>query len=69
MKAKPIIKKTQRTFAVPRYFIQEDSPAYAEAQRLFGQIKWRKKPKRANAIKNRFNAFSILLWAVRRTQT
>ena len=64
MKAKPAIKKTQGTFAVPRYFIPEGSPAYAEAQKLFGQIKWRKQPKRADAIKNRFNAFSSLLWAV-----
>ena len=64
MKAKPSIKKTQGTFAVPRYFIPEGSPAYAEAQKLFGQIKWRKQPKRADAIKNRFNAFSSLLWAV-----
>ncbi|MDG1085729.1 MAG: hypothetical protein P8P35_16775 [Planktotalea sp.] len=64
MKAKPAIKKTQGTFAVPRYFIPEDSSAYAEAQKLFGQIKWRKQPKRADAIKNRFNAFSSLLWAV-----
>ena len=46
MKAKPAIKKTQGTFAVPRYFIPEGSPAYAEAQKLFGQIKWRKQPKR-----------------------
>ena len=64
MKAKSSIKKTQGTFAVPRYFIPEGSPAYAEAQKLFGQIKWRKQPKRADAIKNRFNAFSSLLWAV-----
>lgn len=64
MKATPVIKKTQGTFAVPRYFIPEGSPAYAEAQKLFGQIKWKKPPKRADAIKNRFNAFSSLLWAV-----
>ena len=64
VKAKPAIKKTQGTFAVPRYFIPEGSPAYAEAQKLFGQIKWRKQPRRADAIKNRFNAFSSLLWAV-----
>ena len=64
MKAKPAIKKTQGTFAVPRLFIPEGSPAYAEAQKLFEQIKWRKQPKRADAIKNRFNAFSSLLWAV-----
>ena len=64
MKAKSSIKKTQGTFAVPRYFIPEGSPAYAAAQKLFMQIKWRKQPTRANAIKNRFNAFSSLLWAV-----
>ena len=58
------IRKTQGTFAVPRYFIPEGSPAYTEAQTLFVQIKWRKPPKRADAIKNRFNAFSSLLWAV-----
>jgi len=58
------IRKTQGTFAVPRYFIPEGSLAYTEAQKLFGQIKWRKPPKRADAIKNRFNAFSSLLWAV-----
>ena len=51
VKAKPAIKKTQGTFAVPRYFIPEGSPAYAEAQKLFGQIKWRKQPRRADAIK------------------
>ena len=64
MKAKPTIKKTQGTFAVPRYFIPEGSPAYTDAQKLFVQIKWRKPPKRADAINNRFNAFSSLLWAV-----
>ena len=64
MKTTPTIKKTQGTFAVPRYFIPEGSPAYADAQKLFGQIKWRKQPRRADAIKNRFNAFSSLLWAV-----
>lgn len=64
MKAKPAIQKTQGTFAVPRFFIPEGSPAYVEAQKLFVQIKWRKQPKRADAIKNRFNAFSSLLWAV-----
>lgn len=64
MKAKTVIKKTQGTFAVPRYFIPEGSPAYAEARKMFGQIKWKKSPKRADAIKNRFNAFSSLLWAV-----
>ena len=63
MKGTPAIKKTQGTFAVPRYFIPEGSPAYAAAQKLFVQIKWRKQPTRANAIKNRFNAFSSLLWA------
>ena len=64
MKATPVIKKKQGTFAAPRCFIPEGSPAYAEAQKLFGQINWRKPPKRADAIKNRFNAFSSLLWAV-----
>ena len=64
MKAKPAIKKTQGTFAAPRFFIPEGSPAYAEAQKLFEQIKWRKQPKRADAIRNRFNAFSSLLYAV-----
>ena len=64
MKAKLAIKKTPGTFAVPRYFIPEGSPAYTEAQKLFVQIKWRKPPKRADAINNRFNAFSSLLWAV-----
>lgn len=64
MKAKPVVKKTQGTFAVPRYFIPEGSPAYAQAQNLFGLIKWQNPPKRADAIKNRFNAFSSLLWAV-----
>ena len=39
-------------------------PMSTEAQKLFGQINWRKPPKRADAIKNRFNAFSSLLWAV-----
>jgi len=48
LKATPVIKKTQGTFAVPRYFIPEGSPAYAEAQKLFGQIKWRKQPRRAD---------------------
>ena len=64
MKTKPAIKKTKGTFAVPRFFIPEGIPAYAEAQKLFVQIKWRKQPKRADAIRNRFNAFSSLLWAV-----
>jgi len=57
-------KKIEGTFAVPRYFIPESSPAYKNAQRLFGQIKWKNPPLRADAKCNRFNAFSSLLWAV-----
>jgi hypothetical protein len=55
---------TEGTYASPRYFIPEDSPAHAEAWKIFQKIKWAKPPKKANAIKNRFNAFSALLWAV-----
>lgn len=64
MNAKPVTEKTEGTFAAPIYFIPETSPAYEEAQKLFGRIKWEKPPKRADAIKNRFNAFTSLLWAV-----
>ena len=55
---------TVGTYASPRYFIPEDSPAHAEACKIFQKIKWAKPPKRADAIKNRFNAFSSILWAV-----
>ena len=55
---------TEGTYASPRYFIPEDSPAHAEAYKMFQEIKWTKPPKRADAIKNRFNAFSSILWAV-----
>jgi len=52
------------TFAVPRYFIPEASKTYEQAYQLFTQIEWPKPPKRADAVKNRFNAFCSLLWAV-----
>ena len=52
------------TFAVPRYFIPENNLAYPIAQKLFSQIKWKNSPVRADAQRNRFNAFSSLLWAV-----
>ena len=52
------------TFAVPRYFIPEASKTYEQAYQLFTQIVWPKPPKRADAVKNRFNAFCSLLWAV-----
>ena len=55
---------TEGTYASPRYFIPEDSPAHAEAWKIFQKIKWAKPLKRADAIKNRFNAFSAQLWAV-----
>lgn len=55
---------TVGTYASPRYFIPEDSPAHAEAWKIFQKIKWAKPPKRADSIKNRFNAFSSILWAV-----
>jgi hypothetical protein len=31
---------------------------------MFRRIKWKKPPTRKDAINNRFNAFSSLLWAV-----
>ena len=52
------------TFAVPRYFIPETSKTHEQAYQLFTQIEWTKPPKRADAAKNRFNAFCSLLWAV-----
>ena len=52
------------TYASPRYFIPEDSPAHAEAWKIFQKIKWAKPPKRDNGIRSRFDAFSALLWAV-----
>ncbi|EBA04178.1 hypothetical protein RB2150_06743 [Rhodobacterales bacterium HTCC2150] len=55
---------TVGTYASPRYYIPEDSPAHAEAWKIFQKIKWAKPPKREDAIKNRFNAFSSILWAV-----
>ena len=64
MKAKPTTEKTEGTFALPRYFIQETSPVYEEVQKLFKRIKWAKPTKRADGIKHRFNAFTSLLWAV-----
>jgi hypothetical protein len=64
MKATSVTEKIEGTFAVPRYYISEGSPAYVVAQKIFARIKWKKPPKRADAIKNRFNAFSSLLWAV-----
>jgi hypothetical protein len=64
MKAKSVTQKAEGTFAVPRYYVTTDKPAYEAAQKLFGRIKWKKPPKRADAIKNRFNAFTSLLWAV-----
>ena len=38
------------TYASPRYFIPEDSPAHAEALKIFKKIKWAKPPKRDNGI-------------------
>lgn len=64
MTAKPVYEKTEGTFAVPRYFIQEVSPVYEDVQKLFKRIKWAKPHTRADAIKNRFNAFTSLLWAI-----
>ncbi len=55
---------SEGTFAVPRYFIPETSNTYKQAHHLFTQIEWSKPPKRADAVKNRFNAFCSLLWAV-----
>lgn len=52
------------TFAVPRYFIPETSNTFKQAHQLFTQIEWSKPAKRADAVKNRFNAFCSLLWAV-----
>lgn len=52
------------TYASLRYFIPEDSPAHAEAWKIFEKIKWAKPPKRDNGIRSRFDAFSALLWAV-----
>jgi hypothetical protein len=62
--AKLVIKNTEGTFAVPTYFIPVGSPAYEAAQKMFRRIKWKKPPTKKNAINNRFNAFSSLLWAV-----
>lgn len=69
MTAQRVTKQTdglsnKGTFAVPAYYIPDGDLAYAEAYRIFKNIKWAKPPKRADAIKNRFNAFSALLWAV-----
>lgn len=52
------------TYAALRYFVPEGNPAYKAIQNLFDQIQWKEKPKRADAIRNRFNAFTSLLWAV-----
>tara|TARA_R110002073_G_scaffold93718_3_gene218626 strand:+ start:3496 stop:3699 length:204 start_codon:yes stop_codon:yes gene_type:complete len=62
--AKSATKKTEGTFAVPRYFLQDTnpvSPVYHDVQKLFKRINWAKPPKRADAIKHRFNAFTNLL--------
>lgn len=64
MNAKLVTKSTEGTFAVPRYFIPVGSPAYEATRKMFGRIKWKIPPKRKDAINNRFNAFSSLLWAV-----
>mgnify|MGYP003675637977 FL=1 len=64
MTAKSLTKKTEGTFAVPRSFIQESSPVYEEVQKLFKRIKWAKPHARADAIENRFNAFTSLVYAV-----
>ena len=69
MTAQRVTKQTdglsnKGTFAVPAYYIPDGDLAYAESYRIFKNIKWAKPPKRADAIKNRFNAFSALLWAV-----
>lgn len=55
---------SEGTFAVPRYFLPETSSTYKMAYQLFAQIEWPKPPKRADAVKNRFNAFCSLLWAL-----
>ena len=52
------------TFAAPRFYLPKDSQAYIEAQQIFKKIKWTKPLKRSNAIKNRFDAFCSILWAV-----
>jgi hypothetical protein len=62
--AKLVTKNPEGTFAVPTYFIPVGSPAYEAAQKMFRRIKWKKPPTRKDAINNRFNAFSSLLWAV-----
>jgi len=64
MKANSATEKPEGTFAVPRYYVADDDTAYEAVQKLFERIKWKKPPKRADAIKNRFNAFTSLLWAV-----
>lgn len=64
MKAVLVTEKTKGTFAAPRYYVAPDNPAYETAQKMFERIKWAKPPKRADAKKNRFNAFTSLLWAV-----
>jgi hypothetical protein len=64
MNAKLVTENPEGTFAVPRYYMATDNPAYEAARKMFGRIKWKKPPKRADAIKNRFNAFTSLLWAV-----
>lgn len=60
MKATSVTEKIEGTFAVPRYYISEGSPAYEAAQKMFRRIKWKKPPTKKNAINNRFNAFSSL---------
>ena len=55
---------SEGTFAVPRYFIPETSNTYKHVYQLFTLIEWSKPPKRVDAVKNRFNAFCSLLWAV-----
>src|SRR6056297_2735628 len=65
MAGQKVDETPEGTFAVPRYCLPTNSPVYGDVQKLFRRIKWDKPPKRADAIKNRFNAFTSLLWAVK----
>ena len=60
-------KSSNGTFVAPYYTVAENSDSYAAIHSLFDTLKWPSKtpkPKRADGLRQRFNAFCSVLKAV-----
>lgn len=60
-------KSSNGTFVAPYYTVAENSDSYAAIHSLFNTLKWSSKtpkPKRADGLRQRFNAFCSVLKAV-----